>query len=161
MKILPLLLSLAFASAQETKPAATQVKPGLIEGVVKAEGDGPPLKDLEVRTGRIETKTDASGRYTLRDVPPGRQQVTMGGRPRSSAAGSRMVMVAPGQTVTADFALPLRGTISGKVLDENDEPVPGVEVALIAREYVAGTIRYFRRNVTSTNDEVEYRMQAV
>ena len=65
-------------------------------------------------------------------------------------------MVGPGQTVTSDFALPLRGTISGRVLDENDEPVPGIEVALIAREYGAGAIRYFRRNVAGVQREWWY-----
>jgi hypothetical protein len=63
--------------------------------------------------------------------------------------------------VIADFSLPLKGTISGKVLDDNDEPVPGVEVVLIVREYGSGALRYFRRTVAYTNDKGAYRMESV
>jgi hypothetical protein len=71
------------------------------------------------------------------------------------------VTVGPGQPVSVDFFLPLKATISGKVFDHNDEPVPGVEVALIAREFGAGAVRHYRRGATRTDDEGQYRLQAI
>jgi hypothetical protein len=146
------------ASAQDTP------KPGSIEGVIRGAGDGAPLADLDVNvfTAKLETRTDSAGRYTLSGVPPGRHQIIVGVRSRSASAfGTRTVIVSAGQSVTADFSLPLKGSISGNVLDENDEPVPGVEVSLLAPEYAAGAVRYYRRNVARSNDEGEYRMQSV
>jgi len=160
MKVLALLFSVMFMSAQE-KTKEVIDKPGIIEGLVVAEGEGGPIANIEVRTGRIQTNTDAAGRYSLRGVSPGRREVWVGTSFLDRVGGSKTVAVASGQTVNSDFTLPLKGSISGRVTDEYDEPVPGLEVVLIGREYGGGALRYFRRNVARTNDEGEYRMYPV
>lgn len=65
---------LAPAPAQNTAP-----KTGTVQGVVRAEGpDGAPLADLSVAIGKLSTVTGSDGRYELRDVLPGRQDVSLG-----------------------------------------------------------------------------------
>jgi protocatechuate 3,4-dioxygenase beta subunit len=156
VKIYLILAVVALAAAQD------QGEPGSIRGVVRGEAGGQPLAGVDVRAGRIETRTDSAGRYSLTGVPPGRRQVIVGMKSRSAPVfGAKTVTLLPGQEVSLDFSLPVKGTISGKVFDHNDEPLPGVEVALMAREYGAGMVREYRRNVAVTNDEGEYRMQSV
>lgn len=152
----------AFCAAVAMALAQEKPKPGSIEGVVRAEAGGPPLADVDVYTGRAEAMTDSQGRFTLRDLPPGRHVVRAGERPRGPAAtGTKTVVVQPGQTAVADFSLPLKGVISGRVVDEIDEPMPRVEVALLAPELVSGSVRYYRRRVALTNDEGIYRLESV
>jgi hypothetical protein len=142
--------------------AHNATRPGSIEGVVRAEPGGAPVAGVDVYSGRIEARTDEAGRYTLRDVPPGWQAIRVGGHPRSPVApGLKTVTIRSGQALTVDFTLPLRGVISGRIIDENDEPVPGVEVVLLGSEYGAGELRYFRRHAARTNDEGDYRIQNV
>ena len=47
------------------------------------------------------------------------------------------------------------------VLDEFDEPIYGLEVVLLAREYGAGAQRYYRHNIAHTNDLGNYRFDYV
>jgi protocatechuate 3,4-dioxygenase beta subunit len=118
---------------------------------------------LVVRRGgaALTTNTDAQGRYTLRNVPPGRQ-VVAAGMPVIGFGGVRMVTLSAGQELTSiDFALEANGTISGKVLDRNNEPIPDLEVVLVGREYFAGALHYYRRQVAGTDDRGEYRLQNV
>lgn len=71
MRTALLLLSFALTAMS----AAAQAPAGAIEGVVRAESDGRPVADAEVTvfgTSR-RVRTDAAGRFTLRDLPAGRQ----------------------------------------------------------------------------------------
>jgi hypothetical protein len=79
-----------------------------------------------------------------------------------SASASRTVMVAAGQEMAGvNFRLGLYGEISGRVIDENDEPVPGIAVILISREYALGTLRYVYASSGQTNDQGEYTLGSV
>jgi hypothetical protein len=40
-----------------------------------------------------------------------------------------------------DIHLVIYGRVRGKVVDQNKEPVPGVRVILVAREYFFGALR--------------------
>lgn len=61
-----------------------------------------------------------------------------------------------------DFLVLVDGTISGKVLDENKEPVPGVMVRLVSREYYLGNLGYhYAAFAARTNDLGEYTLARV
>jgi len=60
-----------------------------------------------------------------------------------------------------DFRLQENGAVSGRVLGQSNEPMPGLEVVLIGREYFAGALRYYRRRATATDDRGEYRLQEI
>jgi hypothetical protein len=51
--------------------------------------------------------------------------------------------------------------ISGKVIDQNKEPVPDIDVFLVAREYTLGTLRYVFAGGARTDDQGEYLMNNV
>jgi TonB-linked SusC/RagA family outer membrane protein len=85
--------------------AGAQAQQASLTGVVTDETTGDPLEAARVilvRQNRIET-TGREGRFTFRNVPPGSVQVRvlrLGYGPESDSAA-----VAPGETVTLDFAL--------------------------------------------------------
>jgi hypothetical protein len=74
-----------------------------------------------------------------------------------------MVNLRSGQDVTSmDFLFPVYGTITGRILDENKEPVPNASVYLMYKEYTfGGSARYFYKHVANADDEGEYTMTDV
>ena len=75
------------------------------------------------------------------------------------AYGRRTVTLRAGQDLdSVNFRLRPKQSVSGKVVDHNDEPLTGVEVVLLGREYFLGELRYFRRAAARTDDRGEYRI---
>jgi Carboxypeptidase regulatory-like domain len=171
-KLLPVLvMCVATAAAQET-PADTAPKLGSIAGTVTAGSGGPPMKDVEIYvnlntplTKRVVT--DQQGRYVIRDVAPGQIRITARAPDSSGRGGfgpndTRQISLSPGQELTGvDFRLVIQGRISGKVVDQNNEPVVGLAVYLVAREYSHGALRAVFAGAGNTDDQGAYRLERV
>ena len=145
--------------------SADSSETGSISGVVTDAATGAPVVGLRVfilaRGQPPSTTTDAQGRYTLTDVRPGRRRLmtdsSEGGSPL--ADGRRIVSLRAGQDLSSiDFRLQPKQSVSGRVIDDNGESLPGVEVVLLGREYFLGGLRYFSRFTVRTNDQGEYRI---
>jgi Carboxypeptidase regulatory-like domain len=170
MLLMALLLCVATAAAQDKNQDAAP-KLGSIAGTVTA-GGGPPIRDVEVYVRRNTPQekmalTDQQGRYVIRDVEPGPLRITANAPDTSGRAGfgpnaARQITLAPGQELAGvDFRLIIPGRIAGKVLDQNNEPVVGIYVFLVAREYSYGALRAVFANATATDDQGEYRLTRV
>jgi len=85
------------------------ILPGSITGSVTDAENGSPIVGATVSDGTRTTTTDATGKYTIADVPPGTYQVTAGKYGYGSSAST--VTVVSGGTAVMDFSL-------------NPEPVP-------------------------------------
>jgi hypothetical protein len=143
---------------------------GTIRGVVldTSTGDPAPDADVSARSGAksVDATTDANGAFTLRDVPPGKVQVRAGLRSNGSrgfgAFATKMVTLGPGQDVSGiSFRVARHGEITGKVLDENKDPMTGITVFLIAPEFRRGVLRHAYASAATTNDRGEFRVQRV
>jgi hypothetical protein len=111
---------------------------GFIIGGVVRDLRGVPVPDVIVSAGVVQgAKTDASGRYVLRDVAPWpgvralecsahRSQYERQIRPITVPAHSS-------QLVTADFELTGHGAIAGTITDAAGQPVAEVDVWLPPR----------------------------
>jgi protocatechuate 3,4-dioxygenase beta subunit len=176
MKLLTVLaLCVATAAAQDKAQDKNQdaaPKLGRIAGTVTAGGGGPPMKDVEIHVRRNTPEqrmavTDAQGRYVIRDVAPGQLRLSANAPDSSGRAGfgpnaARQITLAPGQELTGvDFRMVIQGRISGKVVDQNNEPVVGISVFLVAREYSYGVLRAVFAGAGSTDDQGAYRLQRV
>lgn len=98
------VMGLAVAGLAWAAPVLAQQ--ATISGRVLDQVSGRPIPDAVVLLvgTNIQVTTDAEGRYTLRNVPPGRVQI------RAARIGYQaqvqILTVQPGATVTADFEIP-------------------------------------------------------
>jgi hypothetical protein len=146
------------AWAQTTPPAPT----GSISGSVVYQATGaPPDKAMVViDPGNKQLETDAQGRFSQHDLAPATYHLRVYAE-RGRGSATRVVTLNPGQDLTVDFQLPSQGSITGRVVDENKEPVPDMSVFLVAREYQLGTLHYVIAGLASTNDKGEYSLAPV
>ncbi|MFB3777385.1 MAG: carboxypeptidase regulatory-like domain-containing protein [Bryobacteraceae bacterium] len=146
-----------------------QIPRGSISGVVRDEGTGKPMAGVIVGAIRpparpVNSKTDAEGRYTLRGLEAGSYLV--GATARLGDVGlpvqavRRTVTLQEGQEVTGiDILLRPLCDVSGKVVDENGEPLAGISVFLVAREYSSGALRLVLTGAGDTDDQGNYSMR--
>lgn len=107
---------------------------GVLSGTVTDVKTGKPISGAEVYVdgpgGGQNAGTDTAGRYTLH-VPPGGQRVYLEASPGMKAADPKTVVVADGQTQTADFqsTMPLHpAVVRGLVVGPTGKPVAGAKV---------------------------------
>ena len=139
---------------------------GVISGTVLNAASGAAITDAHVyaRSGlkRTEAAADSKGHYELRDMPAGQYSLRVYSGGMGGPHGSRVVTLVAGQELpSVDFRLQPNGVISGKVVDENREPVPELLVLLIAREYRLGALRYVFARITKTDDRGQYTVTNV
>ncbi len=173
-KTFMVMLAAAAAIAQTVPPSTPQTKPdtGSISGVVWNAGARTPLADVDAYANRgsssrqAQATTDSQGRYVLGGLAPGQHRVTASG-PSELSRGfgpsrTRLVALAAGQDLASiDFELRLHGQISGRIIDQNSEPVPEIAVFLVAREYSLGALRYVFASMARTDDRGEYVLNRV
>jgi hypothetical protein len=162
------LTSCAVVSAQ-APPTQTAQPTATISGVIRDAGTGKPAPDASLYATNgaaraVEATSDAQGKYTLRGLTSGTVRITARGPLVDGIppATTRIISVASGQELSnIDFMLRFNGEISGKVIDQNREPVPGVSVFLVAREYSLGALRYVFTSGGRTDDQGEYTVKNV
>jgi hypothetical protein len=153
----------AQAPPMPSRPAGPD---GSVSGRILDADTGAPLKDVGVvaeEAGLGESaKTDSQGRYTLLGVSPGTHHITVYGFRKWPSLAQATTVVAKGPTVAnVDFRVRLEGQISGRVMDASGDPIVGMPVHLMGREYYAGALRYFSDGYAVTNDRGEYVMQSI
>ena len=171
--------ALAIITVSPTNPILAQTPPQnfAVSGVVK-DTTGQPLANYSVSTEvnatwvndtivqsrdtrSVQSTTDAQGRYRLSDLPAGEYRIMARSGERFGSMLTKRVTVAGRDLDGIDFRIAVDGVISGKVVDENKEPVPGLTVFLVSREYYLGTLRYFFRDTGRTDDRGQYRLNRV
>lgn len=141
--------------------APAPATPAGITVTVGAAGRG------NTRPVMINKETDDQGRFSIPNLDPGKYRVTAERQgflrqswgARKYSGGSTPVAVAEGQTVkSVDFRLMPQGVISGKVLDEDGEPMAGVQVRA-QRSYVRNGVKVWNTVANgNTSDIGEYRL---
>jgi len=175
--------------------AAAQDTTGTVEGKVTRKDTGEPISGVTVtlaagmdspfpaaRTIDFTASTDASGRFTIANVPAGRYLLhaersgyfaaTLSPYRNLAAPGSRnqpLPYEMTGVNVTArvrtslDLQLIPGGTMSGRVLDPSGKPLARMTIEPLQVDYSKGSaelVRIFGNPMvgTSTDDHGEFRM---
>jgi protocatechuate 3,4-dioxygenase beta subunit len=147
-----------------------------IAGTVLSANTGEPLKKAHVvlrRQGDEPNKqpltgtTDASGHFSIDKIPADRYDLVIGranyldmqyGQDQPDKPGA-ILSLAPGQKITdLLFRLHRTAVITGRILDEDGDPVREAEVVAGARTMVRGKAKIDFGESTSTNDLGEYRV---
>jgi hypothetical protein len=171
--LLPVMQLLLWGQAAVGQVSTAQPPDGSIEGRVINAVTGEPVGKATITTvlsGGVNVtaastryvSTDASGRFVLRGLPAGRYALTafksgfVPMRTADSAIG--YISVASGQEVTG---MVLRispcGVLTGRIVDEDGDPVVRASVRLSRDTVVMGKRRIQQISAESTNDLGEYR----
>jgi carboxypeptidase family protein len=177
----------AFCFAQQPPPASPSSpvsadrndQLAAIAGTVVSANTGEPLKKAYVTLSQkgsrgddsgdhpLTATTDATGHFSIDKIPAGSYDllVTRANYLRSHYGQDQldkpgaMLSLAPGQKI-ADLLLRLYRTavITGKVVDEDGEPIRGASVTTLLHTKVRGKSSIDRNDNENTNDLGEYRI---
>jgi hypothetical protein len=145
-----------------------------VSGMVIRAQDSAPLKNATVelsndadREHHIATKTSADGHFALKNVPPGQYRliVTRNGYVRQELNQKKpgdpgaTFTLRPGQKISElVFKLGRAAVITGKVFDEDGEPMVGVSVRATRRNFTNGRKGFGFANENTTDDLGEFRL---
>ncbi len=163
-----ILVSLLFANtlpAQDPASLSAPTPASSISGRIVYSPSGAPAQDAVVSVrgagARVEAKTDAQGRYILKGVQPGvvTVNVSMDQPQGFPLQTSRRVQLGQAQDLASvDLKLAIPPQIKGRVIDQNKEPVPNMQVMIVAREYSHGALRYVFAGAAQSDDQGNYTL---
>ena len=141
--------------------------------VIKLAGSEPvkgamvSLVSADDHNLRVSILTDVGGRFDLKGIAPGRYRLSVSkntfvsqeyGQRKSGDPGSALTL-RPGQDVRdLIFRLIPSAVISGRILNEEGEPMPNVTVSALRDTYVEGKRKLSTETAFQTNDLGEYRL---
>jgi hypothetical protein len=174
-----LVLALS-ALAQEERPV-----PGSLEGIVFDFRTGSPMvntpmnlsstqrpagrgnRGAQLATPDFATTTDSAGKFSFKNIGPGEYRLVPGagygyaGRQRDFPTTSTVFTFSSGQQIRG-LRLPVvpLSIVSGRILDQNDQPQPSVPVELYELVYSVSGEKYLgtSRGSTVTDQSGRYRI---
>lgn len=181
-RILALLIPLCGILAAPLTPAqtpaassnASDVASCTVAGTVVKFAGSEPLKSATVRLENVEdhtrtfsSSTDAGGRFEIKGIPAGRYRmrairdgyVTAEYGQRTYSDPGRIITFTPGQNLKdLLFRLVPSAVISGRIQNEDGDPLPWARVSALRQVYFRGHRRLLSEVTVVTNDLGEYRL---
>ena len=113
---------------------------GSISGRVLDADTNTPLVGVRVdardRSAGATATTDSQGRYVFEKLPPGNRSIEVyDGNLGPSMTPSQTVTVVGGRDTQVDFHTRLFAEVSGRVLDDDGNPIAGMQVTANFKEY--------------------------
>jgi len=132
-----------------------------LSGVVKEAATHVPLEGVRVWAGQSDATTGPQGQFIFQKLEPGRHWVSVQDRSRA-ASGGVYVLLNPGQELTGvEIFIKAGGSISGRVFDEDRQPVAGAVVVLLKATFEFGQAAYSPTLSAHTDQNGEYRLKPV
>jgi hypothetical protein len=175
------ILCCVVSTGQEKAPAAPATKATSISGTVTRADTHLPLKNVQVTImGRSEGSsdvddeiesaqgyqssihTDEKGHFEFADVAPGTYylraahtgMVMKGSQP----GNAQLIKLQAGQSQSLSLIMLPGGAITGRVLNEEGEPMQNVAVAAMRYAYTIGGLRLADAKSATSDDKGEYRL---
>lgn len=134
-------------------------------------GAGPRGMGVQFGSGQRGGRaiaTDAAGKFRFENVTPGNYRVTyqrtgfMLPRQTGTAARNMMIRVGSGETVpNLRYSLMPQAVLSGRVIDEDGEPIQGVSVRATSGSQRRGRRDFRGMRSNSTDDRGQFRIPEV
>jgi len=144
-----------------------QGAPASIEGVVVRAGTSTPVARARVSIGAAQALTDASGRFSFKNLRPGSYRVSAAHNAylpaqygeRTRGAQGKEITLGSGQDVK-DIVVSLtpKSAISGRLYDKYGDPVTNANVQALKYTYQDGRRILIVVDTARTNDLGEYRL---
>ena len=174
------LLLCASLGGQPAPDSATDAasRTAHIEGQVLTQA-GEPLRKVTVRLTLNENRrsnpvyytdtTDGAGKFVFEDVIPGRYMLSAertgyllqnyGARGPTNSTPGLVLTLAAGQSMKdLDFKLIPQGVITGRVIDADGDPMPGVDVWVSSMNRFRGKSQLSLRGAGRTDDQGGFRI---
>jgi hypothetical protein len=164
----------------QVPPTASGAKPDaedqtcVVSGMVVAKADGSPLKGATVhlssmddREHTIADKTSADGRFTLKNVPAGKYSLKVSrngyfdveyGQKKPGDPGATLSLQRGQNVSDLQFKMGKAGVISGRIFDEDGQPMERVMVVALRNHYVEGHKELRVSTESESNDLGEFRL---
>jgi len=171
---LTLLLLAASALAQGVSPnIARPASRALIEGIVTREPGGEPVKkalieliaENQAEGGDYTTITAADGAFHIEGIVPGRYRLFtertgfLEVEKHHTRTEGRVLTLAAGQELKdVHIRLQASAVVRGRVTDEDGEPMPNAQVAVLRQTFVSGRNHLEQAGAERSNDLGEYRV---
>ncbi len=170
---LAVLLPLSGAAAPHQAPVAPQTF--TIGGTAVEHGSNRPLKDAVVTVAPVQHpelplsyRTGEDGRFVFTALQPGKYTLTAKKRgfpPQSFQQNqnySTAIAVGPGLD-SPDIVFPLfaGGSITGTILDEENEPVRQAQILLFSKGVFSGTAKITMRGQLRTDSSGQFRFPSL
>jgi protocatechuate 3,4-dioxygenase beta subunit len=170
------LLAASSSAAQARNPSTDPARPTVcsVAGLVmKLEGSAPlpsstvRLQSVDDHTRTFSGVTDLGGRFEVKGIEPGRYRlrvirngyVTQEYGQRTPNDPGAVLALSPGQDLKdLLFRLLPAAVISGRIQNENGDPLPWVRVSALRATYTRGKRTLSSEVTVVTNDLGEYRL---
>ncbi|MBZ2184486.1 MAG: carboxypeptidase regulatory-like domain-containing protein [Bryobacter sp.] len=164
-------------TGEPIRKATVALQPaGAQQGVPGGGGQGPfgPGGMLGGMRAGMAASTDASGAFLIEGVPPGNYRVAVektgflravfGGR--TNSLGSQVSVTPGADKADINVRLVPQGVVTGRIVDEDGDPLEGVGVSLLRPQATSPTRGGFARrmlgmSINQTNDRGEFRITNV
>lgn len=194
-------VALAQQPAPSAQAEGTERKAATVSGVVVNQQSGEPLRRADVTlmpvvggrtaagpmrmgpegpSGTKRAATDQTGKFTITGVEPGRYQLSAQrqgylqgryGARKPRQMGTQIEIVAGQELKDLKIELTPQAVITGRVLDEEGEPLQNIQVQVMSQGYGAamgmgrgagrGARRFMPQGGAATNDKGEFRITNV
>ena len=136
-------------------PGSVPLKKALIELIADSQNDSRNYTALSGADGSFRIEDDVPGRYRLFAERSGYQEID---KHRHRSEG-RLLTLSAGQEVS-DLTIRLQAAavVEGRVSDEDGDPMPEAQVAVLRQTFVAGHSHWEQVGAERTNDLGQYRI---
>ncbi len=139
-------------------PGSEPLKKALIELIAESQNEGGNYTALTGGDGSFRIENIASGRYRLFVERTGYQEVD---KHRRRTEGRVLTLSAGQELKDLVIRLQAAAVVEGRVTDEDGDPMPEAQVAVMRQTLVSGRSHWEQAGAERTNDLGEYRIPSL
>jgi len=164
------------AAAQTPASAPKPASRAVIEGIVIKDPGGEPVKKALIELiaenqsegGDYTATTGADGAFHIEGIAPGRYRLFAErtgflelDKHHARSEGRVLTLTAGQEVKDLQLRLQAAAVVRGRVTDEDGDPLPNAQVAVLRQTFASGRSRWEQAGSERTNDLGEYRIASL